>query len=121
MNDSSNRSRRPCPIATGLKPPFTDIIASPKNEASRSKRLSASRAQPKSVYGEIRNLCANLAVIAHRPGVERQEGVLVDVLWNGLACRGMKLQKARLVLENRFDESVGKVVRQIGAPDREIV
>ena len=53
--------------------------------------------------------------------MERQEGVFIRVLREGLACSRMSFQKARLVLEDRFDQLVDQIVREIGSPDREII
>ena len=53
--------------------------------------------------------------------MERQEGILQDVLWNGFACRSMGFHEARLVLVHRFDELMNQIVREIGSPDRKII
>src|SRR5262249_22600274 len=56
-----------------------------------------------------------------RTGVEWQEGVLIHVLREGVACSRMSFHKARLVLEHCFDELIHQIVREIGPSDGEII
>jgi hypothetical protein len=53
--------------------------------------------------------------------MERHEGVLIRVLRKGLACSWSSFHKARLVLEDRFDELIHQIVGEIGSPDRKIL
>ena len=49
------------------------------------------RATDPSIRGNQRvwNADADLAIVAYRAGVERQEGIFLNVLRDGLACRGL--------------------------------
>src|SRR5271165_2149198 len=69
----------------------------------------------------LRNADADLAIVADRTGVERQEGVLLRILWDGLMCRRASFHEARLVLENGFDQLVDQIIGEIGSADGEIV
>ena len=53
--------------------------------------------------------------------MERQEGIFIDILRDGVACRGSSRHEARLVLEVRFNQMVDQIVREVGSPDREII
>src|SRR5450830_250159 len=72
----------------------------------------AFRATDQSIRGEqrIRNADANLAIVAHRSGMERHEGIFHYVLREGLACSRSSFHKARHVLENCFDQLVDQIV-----------
>src|SRR5712691_3161422 len=69
----------------------------------------------------LRNAHSDLPIVADSAWVERQEGIFIDVLREGLACCRMSFQKARLVLVNRFNQLVDQIVREIGSPDRKII
>src|SRR5437879_4894100 len=69
----------------------------------------------------IRNFDSNLAIVADRARMERQEGIFHRILRDGLACGRSRFNKARLVLEDCFDQLVGQIFRKIRAANREIV
>ena len=55
---------------------------------------------PISSGNEDSNADADLTIVADRTGVEWQEGVLIHVLRESVACSRMSFHKARLVLED---------------------
>src|SRR3984893_9424264 len=79
-------------------------------------------AMDRSIRGRerLRNADADLAIIADSAGMKRQEGILHDVLWEGVACCQSSFHKAGLVLEGCFDQLVDQIVREIGSPDYKI-
>jgi hypothetical protein len=55
----------------------------------------------------------DLAVITGGAGMERQERVPVEIGWDGFLCGGMGADEFLLMLEDRFDNSISKVVGNI--------
>jgi hypothetical protein len=68
-----------------------------------------------------RHFDADLAIVADRAGMERQECVFIHVLRQRLACDRMSLLKTRLALENCFDQLVDQFIREVGSPDPKII
>src|ERR1700722_13568882 len=65
----------------------------------------------------VGNFDADLAIVAKRAGMKRQEGVLEDVLRDGFRRRRMRFEQRRLVFENRFYQLIDQIVGKIGSPD----
>ena len=63
---------------------------------------------------------SDLPVVADRAGMQRQEGIALDVGGNGLRPRGIRLHHLLLVLEHRSHHVVDEVVRQLRVRHREI-
>src|SRR5262245_24165712 len=63
---------------------------------------------------------SDLPVVADRAGMQRQEGIALDVGGNGLRRGGIRLHHLLLILEHRSHCVIDQVVRQLRLRDREV-
>ena len=95
--------------------PLRQLTFSASDSSSNPAALAASSIAP---HDPGRGL---VVVPARRSVVERQDRVAREVGRNGLGCRRMDLHHLVVMVEDRFEDRIDEVVRQIGARDGEIV